>query len=374
MAGTHRITINGESFVARRGELLLDAALNNGIDLPYDCRAGHCGTCCVRLVSGKVQGGDVSSAGVIHACQCRIAGDTVIERSELPAVRDVAGVLSSLRRVSSNVFEVGIRTERAFPYLPGQYAQVRFGGYPSRPYSITHPLGPQTSEREIWFHVRQIKDGRVSSALGHRIKRGHRVSLSGPFGSAYFRPNLKGRLVLVGTSTGFAPIWSIAAAALREKPDRRLMLIAGGSNIESLYMGPALVRLSRFPNVLIVPVCSAPQTLSKAVMQGRPTDYLPTLLPSDVLYACGAQGMVDAIKSVAAQAGAVCYADPFIPTVDEGIGQSLMKRAKGWLAPPNGREMRPQSANRGRSARQQSGQNHETSEPRVGGRCEPRMA
>ena len=34
MARSHQITINGDSFLARRGELLLDAALSNGIDLP----------------------------------------------------------------------------------------------------------------------------------------------------------------------------------------------------------------------------------------------------------------------------------------------------------------------------------------------------
>ena len=61
-----RITINGSSFLAHRGELLLDAALNNGIDMPHDCRAGHCGTCCVRLVSGEVHGGEGSVPGVVH--------------------------------------------------------------------------------------------------------------------------------------------------------------------------------------------------------------------------------------------------------------------------------------------------------------------
>src|SRR5690606_19871350 len=138
MARSHQITINGNSFLARRGELLLDAALSNGIDLPYDCRAGHCGTCCVRLVSGEVQGGKGSAPGVVHACQCRIAGDTVIERGAPSEVRSVEGVLSWMRALSPDVIEVGIRTERALPYLAGQYARVRFAGFPSRPFSITH--------------------------------------------------------------------------------------------------------------------------------------------------------------------------------------------------------------------------------------------
>jgi 3-phenylpropionate/trans-cinnamate dioxygenase ferredoxin reductase subunit len=339
MAGPHRITINGQSILARRGELLLDAALSNGIDLPHDCRAGHCGTCCVRLVSGKVGGGEGTEPGIVHACQCRIVGDAVIERSQPSGIRSVEGVLSSLRALSPDVMEVGIRTDRALPYHAGQYAQVRFTGYPSRPFSITHPLSSNADSRSVWFHIRRMKDGRVTSSLGKRIKPGHRVKLTGPYGSAHFRPNLDGRLILVGTNTGFAPIWSIAVAALRENPERRMMIIAGGRTIEQLYMGPALVQMADFPNVLVVPVCSTPQTAFATVKLGRPTDYLPRLLPTDVLYACGAPAMVDAIKQIAASNGAVCHADPFLPTTDDTVEGSVLTRAMGWLAVPSRRQV-----------------------------------
>jgi 3-phenylpropionate/trans-cinnamate dioxygenase ferredoxin reductase subunit len=331
MARSHEITVNGQSFVARGGELLLDAALNNGIDLPYDCRAGHCGTCCVRLVSGEVRGGEGSEPGIVHACQCRIVGDAVLEKDQPSGVRTVEGVVSSLRPLSREVMEVSIRTNRALPYHAGQYAQVRFGGYPSRPFSITHPLRGNPNGRSVCFHVRRMKNGRVTSSLGRRIKPGHRVELTGPYGSAHFRPNLDSRLILVGTNTGFAPIWSIAIAALRENPERMMTIIAGGRSIESLYMVPALVQLARFPNVLVVPVCSTRQTVSKAVKPGRPTDYLPGLVPTDVLYACGAPGLVDSIKSIAAQVGAVCYADPFLPTTEDTVEESVLTRAMGWL-------------------------------------------
>jgi NAD(P)H-flavin reductase/ferredoxin len=332
VARRHQVTINGESFLARRGELLLDAALSNGVDLPYDCRAGHCGTCCVRLVSGDVRGGEGSEPGIVHACQCRIVGDVVIERGQPSGVRTVEGVLTSLRPLSAEVMEVGIKTRRALPYLAGQYAQVCFSGYPSRPFSITHPLSGNPSSRSVWFHVRRIKEGRVTRLLGKRIRPGHRVNLTGPLGSAHFRPNLDSRLVLVATNTGFAPIWSIAVAALRENPARTMIIIAGGRTIESLYMGPALMRLASFPNVVVVPVCSTPQTLTTAVRLGRPTDYLPHLLPTDVLYACGAPAMVNSIKSIAAHVGAVCYADPFLPTTDGMVEESVLTRAMGWLA------------------------------------------
>jgi 3-phenylpropionate/trans-cinnamate dioxygenase ferredoxin reductase subunit len=277
----------------------------------------------------------------------------VIERGQTSGVRGVEGVLSSLRPLSSEVMEVGITTEREVPYHAGQYAQVRFSGYPSRPFSITYPLSGNPDSGSVWFHVRRMKEGRITSSLGKRIQPGHRVKLTGPYGSAHFRPNLNSRLILVATSTGFAPIWSIAAAALRENPERMMMIIAGGRTIESLYMGPALLQLASFPNVLVVPVCSAPQTLSIVVKPGRPADYLPHLLPSDVLYACGAPAMVDSIKSIAARIGAVCYADPFLPTSDDTVEKGVLTRAMSWLRVPTHRHVsrlalgRPSNRRRG---------------------------
>lgn len=343
MTSRCRVTINGHSFAARRGEVLLDAALSNGIDLPHDCRAGHCGTCCVRLVSGEMSGGEGAEPGIVHACQCRIAGDAVIEKRQPLAVRTVDGVLSALHPLAPHVMEVGIRTDRALPYHAGQYVQVEFAGYPSRPFSLTHPVRGNPMSGSVWFHIRRMPEGRVTSSLGTRIAPGHRVKLAGPYGSAHFRPNADGRLILVATNTGFAPIWSIAAAALRENPARRMMIIAGGRSLDSLYMGPALARLARFPNVVVVPVCSGLQAPTRVVQPGRPTDYLPLLLPTDVLYACGAPAMVDSVKSIAARVGATCFADPFLPTNAGTAEAGVLTRAIGWLAVPAARHANRQT-------------------------------
>jgi 3-phenylpropionate/trans-cinnamate dioxygenase ferredoxin reductase subunit len=210
-----------------------------------------------------------------------------------------------------------------------------------------------------------MKDGRVTKLLGKRIRPGHRVKLTGPYGSAHFRPNLSdSRLILVATNTGFAPIWSVAVAALRENPQRMMMVIAGGRTADSLYMGPALAQLVRFPNVHVVPVCSTPQT-SINVKLGRPTEYLPHLLPTDVLYACGAPGMVDAIKEIAARIGAVCYADPFLPTTDDPVEESVLSRAMGWLGVPTSRQTGGGTRNRPSNRRPRPMQAHRMAEARV---------
>ena len=102
-----------------------------------------------------------------------------------------------------------------------------------------------------------------------------------------------------------------------------------------------------------MPVCSTPQTLSTAVKRGRPTDFLPRLLPTDVLYACGAPGMVDSIKSIAALIGAVCYADPFVPTTDDAVEENVLTRAMGWLTVPASRQTRQLALDRPRDTREQ---------------------
>jgi len=333
MTQTYRISIDGKTIVARRGQLLLDAALGNAVDLPHDCRSGHCGTCCVRLVSGAVSGGEGSEPGIVHACQCRIVGDAVIERRQRVVSRTVEGRVSSLHPLSPDILEVGIRVDRPLPHHAGQYAQVRFRGYPDRPFSITHPVRGASSHRQIWFHVRRMRGGRVTPSLGHRIRSGHQVRLTGPFGSAHFRRDLDCRLILVATNTGFAPIWSIAVAALHENPERQMVIIAGARALDSLYMFPALAQLARFPNVVVVPVCSSLHAASGPVLPGRPTDYLPRLVPTDVIYACGAPSMIDAVKSIATHAGAICHADPFLPTKPQ-IEKGIFNRAAGWLAAP----------------------------------------
>jgi NAD(P)H-flavin reductase/ferredoxin len=349
----HTVTLNGERFHAQHGETLLDAARGSGIDLPYDCRAGHCGTCCVRLVSGDVSGGAGAELGIVHACQCRVMGDAVIEPRPAFAITSVHGVLKSVRPLSSDVVELGIRMDGALPYHAGQYAQVRFAGFPSRPFSITHPVRGSSNRLGVWFHVRRMPDGLVTGSLGKRIKPGHSVSLDGPFGSAHFRPEQQGRLILVATNTGFAPIWSIAVAALRENPARNVVVIVGSREPRSLYMGPALVSLARFRNVRIVRTCSAPGTLPAAVMPGRPSDYLPRLLPTDVIYACGAPAMVDSVKAIAEPRGVVCYADPFIPNPSRAAEGGVLNRAIRWFTLPTMATIRVPAPNRTRPSAQQ---------------------
>ena len=82
------VTVAGRSTrfqLAADGENILDAALNNGADLPFSCKGGVCATCKAKLVKGQVDM-DLNHAlsekdlaeGYILTCQSHPVTDTVV--------------------------------------------------------------------------------------------------------------------------------------------------------------------------------------------------------------------------------------------------------------------------------------------------------
>jgi NAD(P)H-flavin reductase len=321
-----QVTINKETFPAKCGELLLDSALMNGVDLPHDCRSGICGACRVRLVKGRVFGGQEEGDEMIHACQARVISDLEIAAERVPDQVSVFARVAAIVRLSPEVFGVDLELPKPLRYLPGQFCKLQFQGFPARNYSPTYPLEGPPKKHLLHFHIRRFPDGLVSSELGQGIRVGHRVRLTGPFGSAFLRPNHAGSIVLASSGTGFAPMWSIAVAAIMERPERELIFVVAARKLQSLYMHAALCRLALFPNVVIIPTVTEPQNVSPAIRAGRPTDHLPVLSPDDVVYVSGAPAMTAQVAQIARAAGAKCYADPFLSNETSNESNKLAQK------------------------------------------------
>lgn len=109
--------------------------------------------------------------------------------------------------------------------------------------------------------------------------------------------------MLVSSGTGFAPIWAVAYAALRENIDRRIAIVAGARTAESLFMTSALERTAHLRNVLAIPAVEQPPSRLPGVRIGHPSEHIPALTASDIVYAAGSPRMVDSVAEVAEASG-----------------------------------------------------------------------
>lgn len=310
---TCRVSIDGQVFVASRGDVLADAALKNGIDIPRDCRSGRCGVCLVRVLDGLMVGGECGQPGILRACESRIISDVRIKIEALPDVKMMTGRVNAIKRCAQEVVEIKIEPEQPVVYLPGQYLHVHFRGYPMRCYSPTVSMENFAEREFLHLQVRRLRHGQVSAAIGDGIREGHRVKMQGPFGVAFLRPASQNRLVLVADGAGFAPIWSIAVAAIQEWHQRRVVIVVGARSVESLYMINALCALARYPNVTIIPVVEMPQNVTSIVRTGKVAEHIPELSAEDAVHICGSPRLVDAVSQLAAASGASSYGVPFVP-------------------------------------------------------------
>jgi CDP-4-dehydro-6-deoxyglucose reductase len=78
----------GDRIVCRRDETVLSAILRAGAKVMFGCRGGGCGTCRMRLISGRVEYGRCSTAvlpeeakraGLFLSCQARPLSNLTVE-------------------------------------------------------------------------------------------------------------------------------------------------------------------------------------------------------------------------------------------------------------------------------------------------------
>jgi ring-1,2-phenylacetyl-CoA epoxidase subunit PaaE len=81
------VQLDGKSYDMGIGsdDLVLDAALNHGLDLPYSCKGGVCCTCRAKVMEGQVEmaknftlSEEEIAQGFVLSCQARATTPRVV--------------------------------------------------------------------------------------------------------------------------------------------------------------------------------------------------------------------------------------------------------------------------------------------------------
>jgi toluene monooxygenase electron transfer component len=227
-----RIQVNarnrGYEFEALPGERVLYAGLRAGIDLPYECATGTCGTCKAKLVSGRVQdrwGGAPGRRFVkpqsaeFLMCQCVAEDALTLEVSKFvypvePGAcvpQPCGGTVRNVRPLTHDVASFAVELEQPRDFDAGQFALLAPEGIEGyRAYSMCNYA---RGARVLDFVVKRKADGAFSQWLFGAEREGARLDLFGPLGKATFEPGLGKSLLCIAGGSGIAGMMSILARA-----------------------------------------------------------------------------------------------------------------------------------------------------------------
>lgn len=268
---SHQVTISatGTSFLVEKDESVLDAALRQGIGLPYGCRNGLCGNCKGRLQSGKVHyrkspealSDDERKHGYSLFCQACpetdlvIAIDEITTSAQLPIKRFPAKV-SGITRLNHDVMRILLKIPEAIrmQFLAGQYIDFILKDGRRRSFSIANP---PHEDRYIELHVRHIQGGRFTGEVFDNMQVNDIVRIEGPLGGFFLREESDLPVIFLAGGTGMAPIAGILLHALKKNLKRTFHIYWGARSLEDLYMYEQVdAWANAHDNIHFVPVLS----------------------------------------------------------------------------------------------------------------------
>ncbi|NHC06416.1 CDP-4-dehydro-6-deoxyglucose reductase [Azonexus fungiphilus] len=309
----YQVTVqpSGRQFAAEADESLLDAALRQGLSMPYGCKDGACGACKGQILEGSVDHGKAQladadkAAGQALYCCARPTSDLVIECRQLRSAHDIPvktlpARIESLERLAPDVIELKLRlpASEQLAFLAGQYIDILLKDGRKRSFSLANAPG---EGKLLELHIRHVPGGFFTEQVFTTLKVRDILRFSGPHGGFFLKNDAAKPVILLAGGTGFAPIKAIVEQALADGHAQPLYIYWGARARADLYQDalPAAWAAAH-ANIRYVPVLSAPAAgdawngrtgfVHQAVIEDFPD------LSGFQVYACGSPLMIDVAR------------------------------------------------------------------------------
>ncbi|MCG3201990.1 MAG: CDP-6-deoxy-L-threo-D-glycero-4-hexulose-3-dehydrase reductase [Gammaproteobacteria bacterium] len=329
----HRITLDpgGSAFDAGE-ETILNAALRQGVALPYGCRDGQCGACKAQVLAGEIEypeGAKTTALsdtearrGYCLCCQARARSDLILRIPEAgggaaPEVRTLPARVARLERLSHDVMGIWLQlpSSERLVFRAGQYIEILMRDGRQRAYSLAN--APHDDEF-LQLHVRHYPGGVFAEYAFHALKARELLRIRGPYGSFCMREDSGRPAVFVAGGTGFAPIKAVLEHAFAKGVPQPLRLYWGVRATRDLYSPLPRQWAAEHANFSWEPVLSEPLAEDhwggcRGLVHETLAARHPDLSTYDI-YTCGPPVMTKSVADVAIRHGAPAeriYSDAF---------------------------------------------------------------
>jgi len=267
-----RVPASGHEFIAEENETILEAAIRQGVGLPYGCRNGACGKCAGEVTSGKTECDSDSlratakkefEAGKTLFCQTCATTDLEIKVREIVKNTDIEIKILPCRvekmaLLTHDIMKLQLKlpeTER-LQFMAGQYLEILLKDGKRRAFSIAN--APHDDDY-IELHIRHVPDGQFGDFVFDGLKEKALLRIEGPLGSYFLREDSNRPIILMGGGTGFAPLKGMLEHAFFINFERPIHLFCGARAKRDLYMDEVVqLWLNQHKNLKYTAVLSDP--------------------------------------------------------------------------------------------------------------------
>ena len=304
----------GHRLTAREGETVLEAALRQGLSLPYVCRDGACGVCKGRILKGAVDYGTYQEGvltetekaeGKALFCCAKPLSDLDIECHEVDKLRQfpiktMKFRVRKMEQAAPDVMLLELLPEggEQMNFIAGQYVAIQLEEGVKRSYSIANP--PHEPEH-LQLHIRMVEGGKFTSHVFNGMKEGDVLQVEGPYGNFSLHENNDKPIIFMSGGCGFGAIKGMVEHAFNIGLKRPMTLYWGARTPADLYSDLPEKWQREHDNFKFMPVLSEPKPehgwqgrtglVHEAILQ----DY--ERLDEYQIYACGSPGMVEASRA-----------------------------------------------------------------------------
>lgn len=313
---SHTVTIEpiGEQIEVEEDQTILQAALRQGVWLPFACGHGTCATCKVQVLEGDVEIGDASpfalmdverDEGKVLACCATVESDVTIEADidvdpdfEGYPVEDYTATVTDIVELSPTIKGIHLKLDRDMTFQAGQYINIELPGVDGpRAFSLANP---PSKSGEVELHVRLVEGGAATTYIHEHLKVGEELQLSGPYGQFFVRSSQPGDLIFIAGGSGLSSPQSMILDLLEQNDERNIVLFQGARNTAELYNRELFEALDRdHANFVYVPALSQAEDDEdwagfRGYVHDAAREHFESRFAGNKAYLCGPPPMIDA--------------------------------------------------------------------------------